>query len=105
DPVVAEAGPLLTMARSVDGGPKEVTAVALLLATGSEVVLVTVAVLETLVPVNVGAVVNVLVMTFDCPAVIVPRAQGNGVRHAPALERKVVPAGVASLTTTAAASD
>ena len=107
EPFVADDGPVLLTARSALAAPKAVVAVALLFAgVGSGVVaLDTLAVLATLVPVKFAAVVNVLVIVFVCPGVIVPSAQGNVVAHAPLFETKPVPAGVASETETAVASD
>ncbi len=44
-------------------------------------------------------------ITRDCPAGMVPNAQGKAVVHAPALETNVSPGGVTSATLTPAASD
>ena len=92
--------------RSAVAALNDVTAVALLFAAdGSDVVLVTEAVLVKLVPLNDGGVEKVLVIVFDWPAVIVPSEQGKGPVQAPELETKFAPAGVASATLTAAASE
>jgi hypothetical protein len=106
EPFVAEAGPDFVIDRSAVAALNDVTAVALLFpAVGSDVVLLTVAVLERLVPAKDGGVENVLVIVFDWPAVIVPSEQGKGVVQAPALEMKFAPAGSGSVTLTAAASE
>ena len=106
DPFVADAGPDFVIDRSAVAALNDVTAVALLFpGVGSDVVLLTVAVLESVVPLKDGGVEKVLVIVFDWPAVIVPSEQGKGPVQAPALETKFAPAGVASVTLTAAASD
>src|SRR4051794_31875010 len=99
-PVVVDAGPLLRIERSACGA-SEVVAVAVLLPLfGSLAPEVTVAVFVVNVPAKFAGIENVALIVAICPAVIVPRLQGNAVVQAPVFETKVRPAGVGSLTTT-----
>ena len=64
----------------------------------------TVAVFE-IVPLALGATAYVVVKVAFAPAAIVGNEQGKGVVQAPLLERKIIPGGVGSLTTTPVASE
>jgi hypothetical protein len=99
-PAVIDAGPLFTIERSACGA-SEVLALAVLFADdGSLAPEVTVAVFVTEAPATFAGMLKVALMVAVCPAVIVPRLQGNGVVQAPLFETNVVPAGAGSLTLT-----
>src|SRR5438045_340700 len=104
-PGASVAGPLFVIERSACA-PIDVATVELLLPEfGSFAPELTDAVLLNEVPLKFAGTLYVAVMVAVWPALIVPRLQGKALLHAPLFETNVRPAGVVSLTTTAAAAD